>query len=74
MIENGVMTPEVLYSFGRVGDLSVSPDRSRIVYQVTYVSIPYNRTNSELLVMNSDGSEKKQLTLSSRPMRRSCCS
>lgn len=64
VIENGVMTPEVLYSFGRVGDLSVSPDRSRIVYQVTYVSIPYNRTNSELFVMNSDGSDKKQLTAS----------
>ncbi len=64
VIENGVMTPEVLYSFGRVGNLSVSPDRSRIVYQVTYVSIPYNRTNSELFVMNSDGSDKKQLTAS----------
>jgi dipeptidyl aminopeptidase/acylaminoacyl peptidase len=62
VIEDGVMTPEVLYSFGRVGDLSVSPDRSRIVYQVTYVSIPYNWTNSELFVMNSDGSGKKQLT------------
>lgn len=64
VIENGVMTPEVLYSFGRVGDLSVSPDRSRIVYQVTYVSIPHNRTNSELFMMNSDGSDKKQLTAS----------
>lgn len=62
VIENGVMTPEVLYSFGRVGDVAVSPDRSRILYQVSYVSIPYNRTNAELFVMNSDGSGKKQLT------------
>ena len=64
VIENGIMTPEVLYSFGRVGDVAVSPDRSRILYQVTYVSIPYNRTNSELFVMNSDGSDKMQLTSS----------
>ncbi len=64
MVENGIMTPEVLYSFGRVGDVAVSPDRSRILYQVTYVSIPYNRTNSELFVMNSDGSDKMQLTSS----------
>ncbi len=64
VIENGVMTPEVLYSFGRVGDVAVSPDRSRILYQVTYVSIPYNRTNSELFVMNNDGSDKIQLTSS----------
>ena len=61
-IQKGVMNPDVLYSFGRVGDVAVSPDRSRILYQVTYVSIPYNRTNPELFVMNSDGSNKKQLT------------
>ena len=64
MVENGIMTPEVLYSFGRVGDVAISPDRSRILYQVTYVSIPYNRTNSELFVMNSSGSDKMQLTSS----------
>lgn len=61
-IENGIMTPEVLYSFGRVGDVAVSPDRSRVLYQVTYVSVPQNRTNSELFVMNSDGLEKTRLT------------
>lgn len=62
-VENGVMSPEVLYSFGRVGAIEVSPDKSRFIYQVTYVSIPQNKTNSELFVMNSDGSEKKQLTV-----------
>ena len=62
-IENGIMTPEVLYSFARVGDIAVSPDKSRFIYQMTYVSIPLNRTNSELFVMNSDGTEKKQLTI-----------
>lgn len=62
-VENGVMSPEVLYSFGRVGAVEVSPDKSRFIYQVTYVSIPQNKTNSELFLMNSDGSEKKQLTV-----------
>ena len=51
-IENGLMTPEVLYSFGRIGDVQVSPDRSKILYQVTYVSIQQNKTNPELFVMD----------------------
>ena len=62
-IENGVMTSEVLHGFGRVGSFEVSPDKSSILYQVTYVSIPQNKTNPELFIMKSDGSEKKQLTI-----------
>ncbi len=57
--------PEVLYSFVRVGSVEVSPDKSHIIYQVSYVSIPQNKTNSELVIMKSDGSEKKQLTFTS---------
>lgn len=63
-IENGIMTPEILYSFGRIGEVQVSPDKSHIVYEVTYVSIPQNKMNTELFVMKADGSEKKQLTQS----------
>ena len=61
-IENGLMTPEVLHSFGRIGSVEVSPDKSKILYQVTYVSIGQNKTNSELFVMDADGSNKKRLT------------
>ena len=63
IIDNGILSPEVLYSFGRVGDVVVSSDKSRFIYQITYVSIPDNKSNSELFVMNSDGTEKKQLTI-----------
>ena len=62
-IDNGRMTPEVLYSFGRIGGVEVSPDKSKILYQVTYVDIKQNKTNPELFIMNSDGSDKKQLTV-----------
>ena len=61
-IVNGIMTPEVLHSFGRIGSVEVSPDKSKIVYQVTYVSLTQNKTNSELFVMNLDGADKKQIT------------
>lgn len=61
-IENGIMTPEILHTFGKVSGVEVSKDHSKILYQVTYTSIEQNKSNSELFVMNIDGSEKKQLT------------
>jgi len=61
-IENGRMTPEVLWSFGRVAGMQVSPDGKKVLYSVSYYSIPENKGNSELYVMNADGSDKKQIT------------
>ena len=62
-IQDGRMTPEALYSFGRIGDVHVSPDKSQLLYQVTYVSIKQNKTNPELFIIAADGSKKKQLTV-----------
>ena len=61
-IENGRMTPEVLWAFGRVGGVQVSPDGSKILYSVSYYSVEQNKSNAELFVMNVDGSDKKQIT------------
>ena len=62
VIENGRMTPEILWSFGRVGNVEVSPDETKILYSVSYYSVEQNKSNSELFVMNADGSGKKQIT------------
>lgn len=61
-ITDGIMTPEALYSFGRVSDVQVSPDNSKVLYGVTYVSIEQNKTNRELFTMNVDGSDNIQIT------------
>ncbi|MFV0470276.1 MAG: prolyl oligopeptidase family serine peptidase [Dysgonomonas sp.] len=61
-IKEGIMTPEALYSFGRISEVQVSPDHSKILYGVTYVSIEQNKTNRELFTMNLDGSGNKQIT------------
>ena len=61
-IDDGIMTPEVLYSFGRVSDVQVSPDNTKVLYGVTYVSIEQNKTNRELFTMNIDGTDNKQIT------------
>ena len=64
-IVDGRITPEVLWAFGRVGGLEVSPDGQKILYSVSYYSIPEDKGNSELFVMNIDGSEKQQITKTS---------
>ncbi len=61
-ISDGLMTPEVLWSFGRVVGAQVSPDGTKVLYSVSYYSIPENKGNSEIFVMNTDGSDKKQIT------------
>jgi dipeptidyl aminopeptidase/acylaminoacyl peptidase len=64
-LKSDIMTPEVLWSFGRLGDVQVSPNGSRILYGVSYYSIAQNKGNRELFVMNIDGTQKKQLTQTS---------
>jgi len=61
-LQSDVMTPEVLWSFGRMADVAVSPDEKKILYSVTYFDIPSNKSNRELYTMNIDGSDVKQLT------------
>jgi len=61
-VENGVLSPEVLLSFGRLSDPQVSPDGSRILYGVSYTSIKDNRSCRNLFLCNADGSGKVQLT------------
>ena len=59
---SGLLTPEVLWSFGRIGGFAVSPDGKKVLYDVKYYSIAQNKGNSELFVMDIDGSNKLQLT------------
>lgn len=61
-LSSDIMTPEVLWSFGRVSDVQVSPDGERILYGVSYYSIEQDKGNRELFLMNADGSGKLQLT------------
>ncbi|MDR1814766.1 MAG: prolyl oligopeptidase family serine peptidase, partial [Tannerella sp.] len=62
IITDGKMTPEVLWSFGRVGNICISPDNKQIAFTVTYYSISENKGNAEIYVMDADGGNKRQLT------------
>ncbi|MDA3906088.1 MAG: peptidase S9, partial [Bacteroidales bacterium] len=61
-LESDIMTPEILWAFGRVGDVQVSPDNSKILYGVSYYSIEKDKSNRELFLMDIDGENKRQIT------------
>lgn len=61
-IENGILTPEALWAMGRVGSVAVSPDNSKILYSVSYYSVPEDKSNTELFIINADGSNNQQIT------------
>ena len=60
--ESDVLTPEILWSMGRLGEVSVSPDNKQIAYSVSYYSVKQNKGNTAMYIMNADGSNNKKLT------------
>ena len=61
-ISNKRMTPEALWAMGRIGGMVVSPDGTKVAYTVSYYSVPQNKSNTEVFVMNADGSDNQQIT------------
>lgn len=62
-IENKLFTPEVLNAFGRVSDAQVSPDGTRVLYGVQYMSVEQNKGNRELWVADITGENAIRLTV-----------
>ncbi len=61
-IENGMLTPEVLMAMGKINEIAPSPDGKTIAFTLSYQSIEENKSNSEIYVINSDGSNLTRLT------------
>ena len=62
VIENGVMTPEVLLALGRLSDPQISPDGKSILYGVSWNDIAANRSCRNLWICDTDGGNVRQLT------------
>ena len=65
-LNSRMMTPEALWAMGRIGTVEASPDGKRVVYQVGYYSVKANKSRQVICVMNSDGSDNKQLSVSQK--------
>lgn len=61
-IKDGVMTPEVLLSYGRLSDPQLSPDGKTILYGVSYISVEDNKSCRNLFAVDVDGTHRRQLT------------
>lgn len=60
-----LLTPEVLWSFGRIGSVNVSPNDNKAVYTVSYFSKEQNKSHSVLYAMALSNKASKLLTASS---------
>ncbi|MBQ9285049.1 MAG: S9 family peptidase [Bacteroidaceae bacterium] len=49
-LASDTLTPEALWAMGRIGAYDVSPDGSKVAYQVSYYSVEQNRSNTVLYV------------------------
>jgi len=61
-IADGLLTPDILNSFGRVSDPQVSPDGKTVLYGVSFPNIQQNKSNRELFTVNIDGTNNRQIT------------
>lgn len=60
--ESDLLSASVLNQFGRVSDPQVSPNGEKVVYGISYISVEQNKSNRELFVVNTDGSNNRQIT------------
>jgi dipeptidyl aminopeptidase/acylaminoacyl peptidase len=61
-LSSDLMTPEVLWSFGRLGSPKVSPDGETVLYTVTYYNIEENKPYRDIYSVPISGGEPTNLT------------
>ena len=65
-LDSDRLTPEVLWSLGRIGEVVVSPDGQQIAFSITYYDIEQNKGNSDIYLISTDGGDPVQLTRTSQ--------
>ncbi len=56
------LTPEILWKFGRLKEVQLSPDGKWLIYTVCRYKISENRGNTEIFIIPSNGGNPVQLT------------
>ncbi len=58
----GKLTAEVLWKFGRLSDIRLSPDHKKVLFGVTFYNLKKNSGNRDLYILNLESKETKKLT------------
>jgi dipeptidyl aminopeptidase/acylaminoacyl peptidase len=58
----GLMTPEIMWKFGRLGSFALSPDGSSVLYTVTLIDLKSEARKTEIFKISSGGGEPVRLT------------
>ena len=61
-LASDIMTPEVLWSFGRLGGFKLSPDGRSVVYPVTYFHKEENRAYTDLYLLDINSGKSARVT------------
>jgi dipeptidyl aminopeptidase/acylaminoacyl peptidase len=58
----GVMTPEIMWKFGRLGSIVLSPDGSSVLYTVTRIDLLTEERKTDIFSVSSSGGDPVRLT------------
>jgi len=58
----GVLTPEILWKYGRIGSIVLSPDGSAVLYTVTHYDLPTEARTTNIYSIPASGGTPVQLT------------
>lgn len=61
-IEGGILTPEILWKFNRIGGAVLSPDGENVVFSMTKYSLLENKGQTHLYTIPAVGGEYTQVT------------
>lgn len=61
-LSSDIMTPEVLWSFGRLGGEQISPNGKSVLFTVTYYNIEENKSYRDIYTLPISGGKPKNIT------------
>ncbi len=61
-IDGGVLTAEILWKFGRLGSMQLSPDGKEVLYTVSRYDVKTNKNISDIFRISTKGSDPVVLT------------
>jgi dipeptidyl aminopeptidase/acylaminoacyl peptidase len=59
----GVMTPEIMWKFGRLGSFALSPDGLTVLYTVTRIDLQSEARKTNIFKISSGGGDPVQITM-----------